>query len=123
MTKRLSRSSNAAPICCAVVLSVFLAGCASTPLKGQPDLLNFVADGKTSKEEALLKLGAPSAKFSGERILTYRLGLEPKNHGYYVVGRMSADSGWTSWAGVKYSLVLVFDDAGVLQKHSLVEVR
>lgn len=108
----------------AVVLSL-LTGCATTEsLRGRADLLDFLADGKTTREEVVLKLGQPSAQFQHENILTYRLNIEPKNHGYYVVGREApTEFGWSTWSGVKYSLVLVFDEAGVLRKHSLVEVN
>ncbi len=109
-----------------LVLSLALAGCASAPAappRGNPDLLAFLADGKTTRAEAILKLGQPSGSFESERILTYRLGLEPKNSGYYVVERERTASGWPTWVAAQFSLVLVFDDAGVLQKHSLVKVN
>lgn len=101
-----------------------LVGCATAPpLKGRADLLDFLADGKTTREEAALKLGQPSGKFERENIFTYRLGFEPKNKGYYVVEREVQPAGWPAWMRAKYSLVLVFDEAGVLRKHSLVEVN
>ena len=106
------------------LLVLTLVGCATAPpLKGRADLLDFLADGKTSREEVALKLGQPSGKFERENILTYRLGFEPKNKGYYVVEREAQPGGWPTWVRAKYSLVLVFDDAGVLRKHSLVEVN
>ena len=108
----------------ALVLSL-LTGCATTEsLRGRSDLLDFLADGRTTREEVLLKLGQPSAQFQHENILTYRLNIESKNHGYYVVGRGApTEFGWSAWSGVKYSLVLVLDEAGVLRRHSLVEVN
>ena len=101
-----------------------LAGCATTPppLKGSPDLLNFLADGKTTQTEAIITLGQPSGRFEAEKILTYRLGFEPRNNGYYVGEREATGSGWPTWTAAKFSLVLVFDDAGILKKHSLVKV-
>jgi hypothetical protein len=106
------------------LLILTLAGCATAPpLKGRADLLDFLADGKTAREEVVLKLGQPSGKFERENIITYRLGFEPKNNGYYVVEREVQPDGWPMWVRAKYSLVLVFDDAGVLRKHSLVEVN
>lgn len=102
-----------------------LAGCATTPppLKGSPDLLNFLADGKTTRTEAVATLGQPSGHFESEKILTFRLGFEPRNNGYYVVERETTTNGWPTWTAAKFSLVLVFDDAGILRKHSLVEVN
>jgi hypothetical protein len=70
-----------------------------------------------------VQLGQPSGRFEGEKILTYRLGYEPKNQGYYVVEREANANSWPTWMRAKYSLVLVFSDASLLQKHSLVEVN
>ena len=85
------------------------------------DELDFLADGKTTRQQVLTKLGQPSGKFEAERILTYQLAAIPKSGAYYVVERRTHPSGWPNPA--KYSLVLVFDDHGVLQKHSKVEVN
>ena len=101
-----------------------LVGCATAPpVKGRPDLLNFLTDGRTRKAEVLTTLGQPSGRFESQKILTYRLEYEPKDKGYYVVEREPTPSGWPMWTRTQYSLVLVFDDAGVLQKHSLVKVN
>ncbi len=108
----------------ALVLILSLIGCATVPFKGNADLLNFLADGKTTRAEVIIALGQPSGRFENDRILTYRLGFEPKNNGYYIVEREANwATGWPSWTLAKYSLVLCFDDAGVLSKHSLVEVN
>ena len=107
-----------------LLVMLSLAGCATAPpVKGRPDLLNFLTDGKTKKEEVLTTLGRPSGRFESQKILTYRLGYEAKNNGYYVVKREPTPSGWPVWTLTKFSLILVFDDASVLQKHSLVKVN
>lgn len=104
--------------------AALLAGCATAPpLKGRSDLLVFLADGRTTSQEVIVTLGQPSGRFDGGKIITYRLGYEPKNNGYYVVEREANSSGWPTWMRAKYSLVLVFDELGVLRKHSLVEVN
>lgn len=102
-----------------------LAGCATTsgPLRGRPDLLAFLADGQTTRTEAISTLGQPSGAFESERILTYRLGFDSQNSAYYVVERETAVSGWPTWMAAKCSLVLVFDETGVLRQHSLVKVN
>ena len=107
------------------ILALALAGCATTPppLKGRPDLLTFLSDGKTTRSEAIVTLGQPSGRFESEKILTYRLGFELRNNGYYVVERETTTNGWPTWTAAKFSLVLVFDDTGILQKHSLVKVN
>ena len=108
-----------------LVLALTLAGCATTPppLKGSPDLLNFLTDDQTTRTEAISTLGQPSGQFESEKILTYRLGFEPRNRSYYVVERETTANGWPTWTVAKFSLVLVFDDAGILRKHSLVKVN
>lgn len=113
-----------------VVLASLLmasAGCATVPPfvspTGRPVLLGFLMNGHTAKTEVLWKLGQPSGTFAAEEILTYRLGFESKNKGYRVVARATGASPWSSWQGAKYSLVLVFDNQGVLQKHSLVNIN
>ena len=104
---------------------VLAAGCATTrpPVMGRPDLLNFLADSKTTKEEVITTLGQPSGKFEREKILTYRLGFKTGNKGFYVVEQHPGMPIEENWADAKYSLVLVFDENDVLRKHSLVEVR
>lgn len=107
------------------MLVLTLVGCATAlPLKGRADLLNFLADGKTTRADVITTLGQPSGRFENDKILTYRLGFESENNGYYLVERETDPSrGWPTWRLAKYSLVLCFDDAGVLRKHSLVEVN
>ena len=108
----------------AAFLALTLAGCATAPPpKGRADLLDFLTEGQSTREEVVLRLGHPSGKFERENILTYRLGFEPKNRGYYVVEREAAASGWPTWVNARYSLVLVFDETGVLRRQSLVEVK
>jgi hypothetical protein len=108
-----------------LALALTLVGCATTPppLKGSPNLLNFLSDGKTTQTETIITLGQPSGQFESEKILTYRLGFEPRNRSYYVVERETTANGWPTWTVAKFSLVLVFDDAGILRKHSLVKVN
>jgi hypothetical protein len=108
----------------ALVLLSLLVGCSTTtPLRGRADLLDFLVDDKTTTSEALLKLGQPSARFQADKILTFRLGMEEKNRGYFVLTREMNPKGWPTWAKAKFSLVLVFDAQGLLRKHSLVEVN
>ena len=105
-----------------LILTLTLVGCVTGPSKGRADLLNFLADNQTTKEEVILNLGQPSGRFESEKILTYRLGYESGNKGCYVVERISSWSGEPFWANARYSLVLVFDGQNILRKHSLVEV-
>jgi len=80
--------------------------------------LSFLKDGQTTKKEVRSKLeSSPSAQFEDGRIFTYRLDGK-----YQAVQRPSGQSP-TPWHRAQYSLVLVFDAAGILQRHSLVRVR
>lgn len=94
------------------------AGCVTpNPYHADPALLQFLEDGRTTKEAVLLRLGQPSATLESEKYVTYRLG-QDKHDGYFLIERAPM-----GWFGVKYNLVLVFDPQGVLRRHSLVEVR
>lgn len=89
-------------------------GCASTPV-GNKQLLSFLQDGVTTREEIYLRLAEPSATFEGGRILTYRL--DEDGSGYVLSKRVGR--GFTG----KYSLVLAIDEKGVLRRHSLVRIK
>jgi hypothetical protein len=99
------------------LLAICLVGCAATAIPGaSPDLLGFLVAGRTTRSQVLTTLGQPSARFEGDRILTYRIG-HRNEQGYFV--SVPEEYGWTA----QYSLVLVFNSRGVLQKQNLVEVR
>ena len=97
---------------------VVLAGCATTPpIPGASHtLLDFLEVGTTTREQAILKLGEPSSSFEEDSILTWRIGLHPQQ-GLYVITRSMI--GWRA----AYSLVLVFDDNGILEESSRVQVQ
>lgn len=101
-----------------------LASCATTspPVekmaeKAFQEILQY---GKTSKQMVMLKLGQPSGTFEGERILTYRIGKDET--GYFMLDRQTGVPRY-GWSETKFSLVLIFDEHNVLQKHSMVPVR
>jgi len=109
MTKTIKASRRAI-----VILLGLLAACASYP-PGDPQLLTFLQDGVTTREDVYLKLAEPSAVWEGGRILTYQL--DHNNQGYVPMRRREA--AWTA----KYSLVLSFDQQGILRRHSLVRIK
>lgn len=114
------------PLGALVALLMACTGCVSmpsSPSAGRLDLLSFLTDGSTAKSEVLLKLGQPSGTFSAEEILTYRVGFEPKGKGYWIVERETGTALWSSWQGVRYSLVLVFDKRAILQRHAMIDLR
>lgn len=104
----------------AAVLLMF-SGCV-TPPHARKDLLQFFAIGKTTREEVLLRLGQPSASFEQDRIFTYRVG-QYGEEGYYIISpKVVLPAQGASWQDVRFSLVIVFDEKGRLQKHQLVQV-
>ena len=74
-----------------------------------PGNLHFLVDGQTTKEQVSAKLDLPVKTFESGRILAYRLNCQ-----------MEAVGGWTD---VCYSLILVLDAEGVLERHRLVRVK
>ena len=84
-------------------------------MQGRADLLEFIQDGRTSVEEAYLYLGDPSGLYENGRILSFRLGQD--EGGYYPVLKT------TGFSGVRFSLIMVFDERGILKRHSLVQVK
>jgi len=104
----------------AISLLLLTVGCETTQAipGASRDLLDFLNDGTATREEVVLKLGQPSASFEQERILTYRIG-ENTKQGYFVI----TPNQLRQWLFVNHSLVLVFDNDGILKKHSLVDVQ
>ncbi len=111
-----------------MVLLLLLTGCGPTLQIAQSEVeqkwLAYLKDGSTTKEEVLLRLGLPAARFEGERILTYRLMLTDEE-GLVVVAREfnMRDPRLSYWPRGEYSLVLVFDGKYILQRHALLRVR
>lgn len=97
-----------------VVLTLLLVGCATTPI-GENDLLDFLKDGVTTREDVFLALGDPNATYEESRILTYRLAQDEAG---WILRKSTRD-----WLGVRVVLVIVFDDRGTVKRHSLVQVR
>lgn len=100
---------------------LLLFGCATQgPMGPLPDkgLLDFLEDGKTTKQMVFENLGQPSGTFENGKILTYRIGCE-EGKGYFIFDAVPRPGLYKS----KYSLVLVFDLNGILMRHTLVSVR
>lgn len=97
-----------------LTICLILAACAAQPI-GQKDLLEFLNDGVTRRDDALLKLGEPTATYESSKILAYRLRKDEA--GYVLLAHQE------NWRSAEYSLILVFDAQGVLQRHALVQVR
>ena len=114
----------------AMAFIILVAGCA-TP-KVQPadpqrlfksELLSFVQDGVTTREEVVLKLGIPSTKLEGEKILMYQLRADQDGKWHLVAPLWNVSTGVRAWREGTCSLALVFGGNGILQKHSLVTTQ
>ena len=112
------------------LILLLLSGCAETKLQTLDDSvlqqqLALLEDGKTTKQDILLKFGIPSSQFEGERILTYRLRFNQKQNRFEVISREvdRLDPRFAEWMKTEYNLVLVFDDKHILQKHSMLRVN
>jgi hypothetical protein len=111
---------------------LLLAGCAtSVSRQANKTLLDFLEDGKTTREMVGLKLGPPRygvwpGTIEGEKTIFYRLGRT--NEGYFILDPkteeyMQMGIAWLIKVEGPFSLVLIFDGKNVLKNHSLVQVR
>ena len=102
------------------VAALLLTGFEATEVTaaGNPNMFEFLQDGITTRAEVDLKLGRPSLSLGQGKILTYRVG-GYSNRNYYLVKQNPE----RKWQRVQYSLVLVFDENQLLQKHSMVDVQ
>ena len=103
------------------LVMLLIPSCASTE-SGEPVDLAFLRDGQTTRGEVTTNLGGADATFQDQNILTYCLGSHTKAG--YTVPDLSSRYRWGGmWYGIKYNLVLVFDDGGILRRHSVVKIK
>lgn len=100
---------------CTVLTGALLAACASSVPRGRADLLGFIQDGQTTREDTYLHLGEPSGLYEDGRVMSFRLGQD--DGGYYPVLKA------TGFTGVRFSLIMVFNEQGILVRHALVQVK
>lgn len=91
--------------------------------------LGFLQVGVTTSDLAVRYLGAPSLQVgasAGGKVLMFRIGQDSAGlHAQWYTHHKSDWYGFLDrWAAydVRYSLVLVFDDRGVLQRQALVRI-
>jgi hypothetical protein len=80
--------------------------------------LPFIIEGRTTKEEALNRLGMPVNQYEEGRIITYILRQDL--NGRFQVGSTGLGR---SLSPEVYNLVLVFGPTEILEKYSLLRVR
>jgi hypothetical protein len=110
-----------------LVCALLATGCATPKVHpGDPqlilesNLLGFLQDGVTTREDVILRLGIPSAQIEGEKILMYQLKADESGKWHLIAPRWNVNTGLRTWSEGTSSLVLVFGQNGVLRKHSLV---
>jgi hypothetical protein len=111
-----------------IVMTMLSLGCATPQIKpinkiDFSDRLQFLINGITMREEVLLKLGEPSGRFEGERILTYMLSLDGKGDLRVLPRQLSIsriDPRVYELNPMICSLVLVFQNDNLLEKSELI---
>jgi len=78
-------------------------------------LLSFLQDGVTTKSDVEQKIDQKPTVWAGGRVWTLKIGKD--SDGFYPYRPANG------WAGVRYSLVLEFDQQDVLHRHGLVDVK
>ena len=105
-----------------------LAGCAAgcmhstaTPADMEKGpLASLVQDGRTTRGQAAEQLGKPQCKLEGGRVAIYRLGHGGQGNLQAMPRDVREAPGPKDFPLDQYSLVLVFDSAGMLTRHSVV---
>jgi len=98
------------------LVALAVAACASVPkATHNRELLTFLADGSTSCDDVLMRLGDPSRAYENGRLMTFRIAGDAAS-GYAVT------SG-SDWSSANYSLVVQCDAGGRVASHSLVAVK
>ena len=82
--------------------------------EGHKDLLAFLQDGTTTKNDVETRIG-PASVWGGGGIWTYRVG--EATEGFFLSEKKSG------WLDARYSLVLEFSRNDVLRRHALVNVE
>lgn len=113
LRQRLNREARKIALGFGLAGAIAVVSCA--PVIGKKDLLAFLQVGQTTRQDVYLHLADPSNEYEGGRIVTFRIGED--EGGLYPMVRTP------SWRYDRYSLVLAFDETGVLRKYSLVQVR
>lgn len=85
----------------------------------QVTTLSFLVAGRTPRQEILLRLGAPTGRFENDRIFTYDFVRDQSGEWRRVGGTTFADWRFQVLPGT-CSLVLVFREDGVLERHAVV---
>jgi len=113
----------------ALALLLLLAGCAGPRGAGRAPgavdatpSLAFLADGTTSRAEAVARLGEPAASLEGGRILAFAIVVGRDARPHLVAPPVGPQAAWMP-SPLRHALVLVFRDDGTLARHALVPIE
>lgn len=105
---------------CLCVLSLSI-GCSSSGIinksVSQYQQLGFLQIGKTTEQETLAQMGEPNYVYEGVKVWVYRLYEDTRHRLYFADEKMKYEEGLSLDPGTQY-LVLVFDEKGILARHS-----
>lgn len=114
----------------AIAIALLATGCATPHVQSadpqvlfRSELLGFIQDGVTTREEVVVKLGIPSAQFEGEKILIYQLWADQTGKWHLASSQISSSYNFMLSQTGKSSLVLVFGDDGILRRHNMVTAQ
>ena len=102
-----------------LICLVFIIACCATDLRPvdkylEETSLSFIEDGKTTKDEIILKYGFPMKTFNNGGILIYNTAFSEKRG--FITMQDVAKVG-------DYHFVFVFDENNILKRHSFLKVR
>jgi hypothetical protein len=112
--------------CNTIVISLCLCVC-SLSLGCSPGIINksvsqhqelgFLQIGKTPEQETIGRMGEPNYMFEGGKVWVYRLYQDARHRLYFPNETFRVEEGLSLDPGTQY-LVLVFDENGILARHS-----
>ena len=110
---------------CLFFCSIFQ-GCAPG-ITNQPELLrgelDFLQVGKTTEQEVIAKLGEPTNRYEGGKVLTYRLHEDTRHRFHPPSNETSTPEEPFSLKPELFYLVLVFDENKILERNALLQSR
>lgn len=109
------------------LIAVLVAGFTPSSFAGDTprQKLHFLVDGRATRGMVFEAIGPPTGNYERGRIQTYRLSGNERDG--FIIRQRPADEQnrvpHLSWRATAHSLVLVFDSADTLRRHSLVKVN
>lgn len=115
-------------IFCGLNFLIILSGCTTDNFPINPkysiqEQYEFIQNGEVSREEIVMRLGNPSNVLEKGRILTFQLVQHEDGNWYPHVASWFTDKNIRKWQGRTCSLVLIFGENGILERHNIIDVH